>query len=788
MAKMFSFRRPLRVLMFLGFWVFGFPSGSSAKTTEPTKPSATKSDDTDAEAGVDKSLPGENAFTECKKFPSSHRTFINLKPETDLNDLVGWFKTISCQPLIIPSSLTQKTTKVTIIAPTAVSIRDAYRVFYSALTGMGLTIQHADPVWKVVELTQAREGASQVLSPNQPLPSREIVVTKLIPLQVARVDQVLQVFNRLKSRDGDITPFTDARTLVVTDLAPTVKRMLDLLPVLDVDMSPTQRVWMIPVPQQRSPGDIKQKIDALLKSPNNNSSGPVPSSAPTPPTTYKTLPTDGSSLFGSGDIGTIEIDEKTNSLLVVASERGSAFITKFVGILANQPDIGELSEHTYHLNNHNAEELAPLLNGACNGTTNSINRNGGPSSGRSPTPVSPIGNVSLSTSGLTAWCQGAMILGEKATNNLIIISSDKDYFSLLALIRKLDMPRKQVYFKTTMIEITTNRSSALGVSYHGGIPFLGGLVVGGLQSNSLSSLNPSSLLTTPGLIGGLIGPQFSSSSIFGQTGSSSNSLIPPQFGILLQALNTVNDINLEQAPSFLIADNEEAVISVGRKIPFKTSAAVAPAGAATTLLPTINITRENIAFEVKIKAHINDNGQVRVEFKSTIEDVDSTRLNTDLGPETSNRKLDTVAIIQDRQPMFLGGLIRNKMVVSETKIPLLGDIPILGYLFKTKQKDAQKGVFWMILEPYIIDTPVDLQRIFEQENLAIQAFKEAQSIAEKPKKVVPHEYEYQPGALDVMVTAIANVEKERAELAAARKARSHRPLPPPIDLTGRSSP
>lgn len=793
MAKMFSFRRTLRISILLGGWICVFAFSSKAKTNDPPKspPVAAKTGDGDGETGDDKALPGEKAFTECKKFSGSSRTVISLKQEADLSDLVGWFKTISCQPLLIPSTLTQKTNKVTILAPAPVSIREAYRVFYSALTGIGLTVQYADPVWKIVELNQAREGATQVIRPDQPLPSKEVMVTKLVTLRAARVDQVVQVFKQMKSRDGDITPFADTRTLVVTDLASNVHRMMELLSVLDVDISPTQRAWMIPVSPQRTAADIKQKLEVFFRSQPANPNVSTPGSTPLASPAFKALNNDSSSFFNSGHFGFIDVDDKTNSLIAVVSDEGLAFVRNFVHILEHQPNTEELTQQTYHLNNHNAEDLAPLLTTACNGGTSSINRSGGPGStpGRPSTPTIPMGNVALSGTSLTPWCQGAMILGEKATNNLIIVSTAKDYFALLELIRKLDMPRRQVYIKTTMIEITTDHSNALGVSYHGGIPLLGGLVVGGLQSSGLSSLNPSSLLTTPGLVGGLIGPQFSASSIFGQTGgATTNSSIPPQFGILLQALRTMNDVNLEQAPSVLVADNEEALISIGRKIPFKTSAAVAPPGTGTTLLPTVSITRENIDLQVKLKVHVNDSGQVRIEFKSTIEDVDSTQFNSDLGPTTSNRKLDTVAIVQDRQPMFLGGLMRDKTVVSETKIPVLGDIPLLGYLFKTKNKYVQKGSFWMILEPYVINTPADLQRIFDQENQALQAFKDAQSIAQKPKRIIPREYEYKPGALDSLLIAISDIEKEQSEAEAALRARAPRSMPPPINLTTRSAP
>src|SRR5262249_26259474 len=152
------------------------------------------------------------------------------------------------------------------------------------------------------------------------------------------------------------------------------------------------------------------------------------------------------------------------------------------------------------------------------------------------------------------------VTADRATNALVIVATGKDYLTLREVIRRLDVPRRQVFIEATVMEVSISKDRTLGVSYHGGTPIGSGtnqsLLIGGLGSKQLNSLNPLGLLSLSGLVGGVIGPQFSSTTIFGQGGQSS--VLPPAFGVVLQALQTDNDVNILQVPNILTTDNVKA--------------------------------------------------------------------------------------------------------------------------------------------------------------------------------------------------------------------------------------
>ena len=287
------------------------------------------------------------------------------------------------------------------------------------------------------------------------------------------------------------------------------------------------------------------------------------------------------------------------------------------------------------------------------------------------------------------------IVDDKSTNSLVIYATGKDYLVLRDVIRRLDVPRRQVFIEATVMEISLSKSRDLGLSYHGGIPLFDnkGLLVGGLKSGALNSLSPLSLLTLPGLVGGVMGPQFANTGIFSSASSTSGSIIPPQFGLILQALQTNNDVNILQVPNILTTDNEKSLIEIGQNLPFPSAITgglpqLGGAGGLSNFAALQSVQRQNVTLKLEVTPHVNSGDFVRLEIKSTIDDVADK--NFSLGPATNKRTLETVAVVRDQQPVVLGGIMRDSVREAITKIPLLGDIPILGCLFKDAlERDAE---------------------------------------------------------------------------------------------------
>ncbi len=708
-------------------------------------------------------LPGEKEFTECRAFPADKKVGITLKPETELMELVGWIKTISCRPFILPSNIRQS--KVTIIAPQLVTAGEAYRIFLSALEAMGLTVQPDGRVLKIIESNHARESPIPVITPGEAVPRTEQYVTRMLRLKYITTEEVVQVLSRLKGRDGDITPYSTTNTLIITDLASNIRRMEDVVRALDVAMS-GEKIWVI-----RLRNIVATEVGTMLQQVFNIGKATTPGQPRRAPINVPlTGSTDSSftpSMVASGDdsISQIYPDDRTNSLIVVASERTYQRVFALIKRLESQGGTATSDRiHVYALENANADDIAQVLSGIVTVVGGGGGgRTGSAARGRQAPQQSSAGG----TQAAGLFQDEVKVTPDKSTNSLVILAGSKDYLVVRKVIRDLDIPRRQVFIETAIMEVNLAMNRNLGLSYHGGaeIPGLGGIGLGGLQGASLKSLNPTSMLSLTGLLGGIIGPQFTSTSVFG---AAAGTTLPPQFGLVLQAMQTNSDVNVMQVPNILTTDNEKATITVGQNLPFQSAiSSIGGAGGIGGLAPLASVQRQDVQLKLEITPHVNASDYVRLEIDNEISDVTSPNYNG-LGPATSKRTLKTTAVVRDQQPVVLGGIMKDSISETVTKIPILGDIPILGYLFKQREKATTKQMLLIVLTPYVINDPSDLQRIFERKTRERREFIEAYGSFTNEKELIgPIDYTRKRGALEEINRTAVEAEREMVELQAA---------------------
>ena len=315
---------------------------------------------------------------------------------------------------------------------------------------------------------------------------------------------------------------------------------------------------------------------------------------------------------------------------------------------------------------------------------------------------------------------------DRPTNSLIIVSSLKDYQSVRRVIARLDSPRKQVFIEAMILEVTLDKSRELGASFHGAKPFS----IPGLDDQSLAvgGLNPAKTLFPAGaltetMLAGVLGPVLDPDEAKNLGAASTATLDIPSFGVLIKALQTNSDVDVLSNPHILIMNNEDGEISVGSRVPFPVSTfglggGAAPGGAApipgfgglNSFFP--NVQREKVALELKITPHVNEHDMVRLEVDEKISELAPGASN--LGPSTSERTAKTIVVAKDQQTILIGGLMSDKMINSVTKVPLLGDIPILGFFFRSSTKKIVKTNLIIALTPYVISDMSDLRRVLEK--------------------------------------------------------------------------
>jgi general secretion pathway protein D len=285
------------------------------------------------------------------------------------------------------------------------------------------------------------------------------------------------------------------------------------------------------------------------------------------------------------------------------------------------------------------------------------------------------------------------------------------------LVQRLDIPRRQVFVEAVIMEVNLEDDTELGASMHAGAlrDFTfgntsgSGIGVLGSALGGLSSLGGvSSLASLNGFLAGIQGPPITISGVS-----------IPSFGIVLQALQSSSDVNVISTPHVIMTDNTEGEITVGQNVPFQ--AAYAPTTAASATTSTVvsslgslyaPIQRQNVELKLHIKPQINQGDYVRLEVDEQTEEIAS--IDKTLGPTTSKRSAKTTVIVKDQETVVIGGLIQERVTRGVSKVPVLGTLPILGWLFRNESTKKQKTNLLLFLTPYIIRDSSDVRRIFER--------------------------------------------------------------------------
>jgi general secretion pathway protein D len=413
---------------------------------------------------------------------------------------------------------------------------------------------------------------------------------------------------------------------------------------------------------------------------------------------------------GGGVISKIIPDEQTNSLIVLANQAGFVSLQQLVGKLdVKVTDTGRI--HVYYCEYAKAEDLASTLaslsgGGGGNSKTSSRKTNvSSPSAigggGAAPAPGSS-GPVTAELDG------GVKITSDAPTNSLVITANASDYKTIKRVIKKLDIPRLQVFVETAIMEINLDNNDKLGVNTAIGAPVTGygGGFIG--DSETLTTF-----LSQSGLPSGATVPIFAGPSF--QANVAGKAVSVNSFMGLLNLLKKTTDSSILSTPQIIALDNEKAEFKVQDEIPVIGSsiAATATSGA------TQNVTTLKTGIEVKLTPHVNAASRsIRLEIEQT---VDSLRGNTDV-PEAlaktnkakTSRVTNTSVVVKDQDFVMMGGLISDSVEEGSTKVPLLGDIPILGWLFKSKTLDIKKKNLVILLRPQIIGTTLASANLIEE--------------------------------------------------------------------------
>ena len=699
---------------------------------------------------AEQAMPGEKEFNECVKIPAHRRIKITLKQGSDLKDLVAWISSMTCKKFIVADTL--RAQKVTLVSPTPVTAGEAYRAFLSSLEVMGLTVVPAGRFLKVVQGNWAIQSPIATYGENRRVPATDAVVTRLIQVENVDVNELLLVLNKMKSRSGDVTAYKPTNMLIITDGGLNVRRLVGLVKELDVEVE-GEKIWVV-----RLKNADAEEVNKILSQIFGQRTASIPK-----------LKGKAARPGGSGDTlsaSKIVPDAASNSLIIVASPGAFAKIASLIKKLDVESDGADQKIHVYYLENADSEDLSTTLSGLTGGQVRTRGRGGRKAPARGQ-----------QKGGTTTLFEGDVkISADKATNSLVIVATTKDYLNLRHVIRRLDIPRRQVFVEATIMEISLDKSRKLGFAYHGG--GLAGegstesIIFGGVQHSDWGSLvfNPLALM---GLAVGARGAVIE--------GSAQLLGLPTDiagFGVMFQAMQNNSNVNVLSSPHILTTDNEQAEITVGQNIPFQgafvggslggLAGGAAGQSALSSFLPTVSVQRQDVALKLKLTPHVNESDMVRLELEQEVSDIASQNFNG-LGPSTSKRTAKTVVVVRDQQTVVIGGLMSDRVIDSVSKVPLLGDIPILGYFFKYSSKTKQKTNLLIVLTPYVIRDQSDLRRIFKRKLEERREFIERNTTFTHSEIRADVDYRHKRGLLSEINHVGIQAEQEAKLLDEARK-------------------
>lgn len=567
---------------------------------------------------------------------------------------------------------------VNIVSDKPVSKGMLYQILLGALRVQGYAAVEGEGFTKIVPEAEAKTSANPTGAAALHLPGDRII-TQVFVLQNENAVQLVPVLRPLVTANNFIAAYPNNNSIVITDYAENVRRIERIIRSIDLPSGSDVQVLHL---QNASAIDVAQMLQRVI--PETGVAANAPGSTPK---------------------AAIAVDTRTNSLLVRADNAGVMNRIKTLALGLDTPGAANGNIYTVFLRNAEATRIADTLRGLLSGTETS----------RTTTvTTTPAGNTASQTTASTSTAGSAtaapapssVIQAYPPTNSIIITASEPVYRALRSVIDALDQRRAQVYVEALIVEVSTGLASEFGVQWNAARNIGDGQTVFGgtnfsttVGSNILGvAANPLTNIGTGlnlGIIRGTI-------TIPGLNDSNGNPLQIPNLQVLARALEGDSNANVLSTPNVLTLDNEEAKIIVGQNVPFITgSYTTSSANSATNPFQTIE--RKDIGLTLRVTPQVSEAGAVKLKLYQEVSSVTrDAGLVKSADIITNKRSLESTVLVDDGQIVVLGGLIQDDQQASIDKVPLLGDIPYLGALFRYESRNRKRTNLMIFLRPVVL--------------------------------------------------------------------------------------
>ncbi len=598
--------------------------------------------------------------------------YVNLNPETafgpevvtsfdfpnaSLVDLTKHMQKLTGINLILDKDLKGK---ISIMAPSPITVGDAWKAYLTALNINGYTLVKSGAFYKIVNARDIRYTPTKIYTGNY-TPDTENYVMRILPLKNIDSTEVTRSFRPFMSRYGRIIDIKQTNTIIVQDTGSNINRLVRLIQFIDVP-GHEETLQIIPV-RYSSAQEIAKLLDQILKGGGGASK-------------FKR----STSKKSDDSISKIIAEPRTNSIIAMANADGAKQLRNLIKKLDSKQSSSSGGQiHVYYLNYGDAEEISKTLSALVSG-----------SAAKKGSRFTK--NAATETSLFNA---DVKITADKSNNALVVTASPTDYLTIKEVINKLDVPRDQVYVEGMIMETNVSKDRGFGISIIGAYG-TGGTQKAGFTGGSTDLINVITNNITS--LGGLFIGGGAGKTITTEVGGQSIEI--QSVNALLTAIATNSATNVLATPQILALDNTEAVFEVGETVPTpeRTNAANGSS--------SVSIKQQKVALTLKLTPQINKvTRMVKLKIDQKVEDFSTRALPAGLqneGVATTTRSAVTNVVIRDKDTIAMGGLMRDKSTERESKVPLLGDIPVLGWLFKNRTKNVEKVNLLFFLTPRIL--------------------------------------------------------------------------------------
>ena len=648
-------------------------------------------------------------------------------PDRDIRDVVLLISKWTGKNFILDSKISGK---ITILGPSQVTLQEAYEAFLSALDANELTTVQSGKFIRIIKSSEVRHSAVKTYVGDYS-PSTDQYITRIFQLKYINAEEVNREFRDMTSRNGKLFAYEPTNSIIITDRATNINRIQEILNALDVK-SFEASLHVLPI-KHSSAKVIAEMLTEIYRegSPSTSHYGNTSQSVLT-------------RVRGGGIISKVMPDENTNSLIIMANTSGFESIERLVAKLdTKNTENGNI--HVYYCKYAKADDLATTLAAMAQGTatsgkssaskrpTSSSSSNnssnspfGNSSSNSSSSSSSPFGSNSSASNPVTAVLgPNVKVTSDGPTNSLVITANSSDYQTLLKVIYRLDIPRIQVFVESAIMELSTDILNQVSSTVASGSQ--SHLFNGGFVGDSTSLYNFLSLQN--GIPEGATIPFFagqqSSSTLYNQTSGTTPGYPLPtinvaQFMGIITLLTSTANASVLSTPQIIALDNEQAEFKVQNNIPVLSSFTAFPMNGTSTGIggsfPTGSVQPLKVGIDIKLTPHVNAASKtVRLDIE---EDVSSVIPSANVPKAlqatqmaTINRTTNTSIIAHDEDYILMSGLMTDNIIETVKKIPFLGDLPLIGWLFKSRTSGKKKSNLVILLHPQILDKARTIQHV-----------------------------------------------------------------------------